>query len=224
MGSNYKSFKEWPERLKMRLKELSMTQETLASELEVTRGAIAHYLSGRRVPPIRQFQKLAEILKTDPVWLQYGVEPNSEGAKKYFPEIDPMNPITPIPIFSWKQIAEIPDLEDIDKIKKVEYVPHFFTDELGQYALRIKGDSMTSASGHMVSFREGEIIIVDIAKKPRHNDHVVVVLPGSNEATLRQYIDEGGIRYLKPLNPQYPLMEMDDKTRFCGIVVYRIGG
>src|SRR5262249_19242502 len=158
-----------PERVKKRLKELSMTQDTLAKELEVTRGAIAHYLSGRRVPPLKQFQKLAQILKVDPVWLQYGIEPGTDSARKHLPEIDPMNPITPIPIVSWKQIAEIPDLENIDKLKNIEYVPHLYTDELGHYALRIKGDAMTAQSGHMVSFREGEIIQVDQAKLPRHN-------------------------------------------------------
>lgn len=224
MKFDYKLFKEWPERVKQRLKELSMTQDVLAKQMEVTRGAIAHYLSGRRVPPTKQFQKLAEILEVDPIWLQYGIDPNKdpERAKFGINELDPLNPITPIPIVTWKQIAEIPDLEDIDKLKRVEYVPHLYTDELGHYALRIKGDAMTATSGHMVSFREGDIIQVDQAAQPKHNDYVVVVLPGAKEATLRQYIVEGGVQYLKPLNPQYPLGEVDNNTRFCGVAVYHI--
>lgn len=224
MSFDYKLFKEWPERVKSRLKELSMTQDELAQQMEVTLGAIAHYLGGRRVPPTKQFQKLAKILQVDPIWLQYGVKVDNDPnkPKPYFTEIDPCNPITPIPIITWKQVAETSNLEDIDKLKKVEYIPHLYTDELGHYALRIKGDAMTASSGHMVSFREGDIIQIDQAAKPRHNDYVVVVLTGAKEATFRQYIIDGGIRYLKPLNQQFPLIEVDNKTRFCGVAVYHI--
>jgi SOS-response transcriptional repressor LexA len=81
---------------------------------------------------------------------------------------------------------------------------------------------MTASSGHMVSFREGDIIQVDQAAKPRHNDYVVVVLHGAKEATFRQYVLDGGIPYLKPINTQFSLIEVDDKTRFCGVAVYHI--
>lgn len=222
MSVDYELFKDWPGRVKSRLKELSMTQDDLARAMQITRGAIAHYLGGRRVPPIRQFQKLAQILKVDPVWLYYGVQPDPEKPKPYFTAIDQVNPITPIPILTWKQVAETSDLEQIDKLKKVEYIPHLYTDELGHYALRIKGDAMTALSGHMVSFREGDIIQIDQAAKPRHNDYVVVVLNGAKEATFRQYIVDGGVPYLKPINPQFPLIEVDDKARFCGVAVYHI--
>lgn len=223
MKFDYKLFKEWPDRVKKRLKELSMTQDDLAKKMEVTRGAIAHYLGGRRVPPTKQFQKLAEILKVDPVWLQYGVDQSNTENKKYFPEIDTLNPVTRIPILSWKQIANTPDLENLDKLQISEYVPHLLTDELGHYALRVQGDAMTAPSAYMPSFREGDIIQVDQAKQPKHNDYVIAVLPGSDEAILRQYVAEGGKQYLKPLNQQYPLVDVDDGVRFCGVAVYRIG-
>lgn len=62
----------WASRIRERMSELQLTQEELANKLGVTRGAITHYLSGRRVPPLRQFHKLAAVLKTDPAWLQFG--------------------------------------------------------------------------------------------------------------------------------------------------------
>lgn len=224
MNFDYQLFKKWPERAKQRLKELSMTQDMLAKQMELTLGAISHYLGGRRTPPTKQFQKLAAILKVDPIWLQYGIDPQKdpESAKTYKTEIDPQNPITPIPILTWKQIAELQNLEDVDKVKRVEYLPHLYTDELGHYALRIKGDAMTAVSGHMISFREGDIIQVDQAANPRHNDYVVVVLSGAKEAILRQYIVEGGVCYLKPLNSQYSLITVDDSIRFCGVAIYHI--
>jgi len=44
-------------------------------------------------------------------------------------------------------------------------------------------------------------------------------LPQSKEATFKQYVLDGDIRYLKPLNPQYPLVEIDDSTHVCGVIV-----
>lgn len=220
-----KLFKKWTERVRERMKELSLTQEMLAKKMEVTRGAIAHYLGGRRIPRPDQFRKLARILEVDPIWLQYGVDINKNPEmKNYLPEYDPLNPITQIPIVSWKQVAEVPDLEDIDKLTRVEYVPHLYTDELGHYALRVKGDAMTSSSGQTISFLEGDIIQVDQAAEPKHSDYVIVVLPGAKEATFRQLVIDGGVQYLKPLNPQYPMIEMDEKTRFCGVVIYHYNG
>ena len=73
---------DWTLRIKTRMKELNMTQEMLASKMSITRGAITHYLSGRRVPPLKQFQKLAVILKVDPAWLQYGTTDSKQTVRK----------------------------------------------------------------------------------------------------------------------------------------------
>ena len=62
----------WRDRVKDRLKVLGMTQEALARKIGVTRSAITHYLAGRRVPSLNQFEKLAEVLKANPSWLQFG--------------------------------------------------------------------------------------------------------------------------------------------------------
>ncbi len=55
--------KKWTVRLQERMKELGYTQESLAQKLEVTRGSLTHYLAGRRSPPLKQLNKIAQILK-----------------------------------------------------------------------------------------------------------------------------------------------------------------
>jgi transcriptional regulator with XRE-family HTH domain len=62
----------WSNRIKERMRALGLTQEMLAKKMGITRGAVAHYLGERRIPPLGQFKKLAAILKTDPAWLHYG--------------------------------------------------------------------------------------------------------------------------------------------------------
>ena len=211
----------WTKRIKLRMKELDMTQETLAHKMGVTRGAITHYLAGRRVPPLRQFQKLAAILKANPAWLQFGVTEEIKHAdKRIEAKKEGATPIRhPLPILTFEQAAELIDVTKIAKNEITEFVPHFYTDKNHWYALRIKGDAMTSPLGHSKSFHEGDIIIVDPEKAVMHGSYVIALLPRSKEVTFKQYVIDGGVHYLKPLNPQYPIVKIDDSTHICGVVV-----
>lgn len=48
---------------------------------------------------------------------------------------------------------------------------------------------------------------------------VIAKIPGSNEVTFTEYREDGGSRYLKPLNPQYPTIQIDEKTLICGVII-----
>jgi SOS-response transcriptional repressor LexA len=205
----------WTDRIKERMKALGMTQEILARKLGITRGAITHYLAGRRVPPWAQFKKMALVLKSDPAWLQYGVISAKAVTKK-----EKIVPVSyPLPLLSWKEAAEPLDLSKITSYEKTEYVPHIFTDQPRWYALNIQGDSMTSPSGHSKSFHAGEIVIIDPDKAAVHGSYVVALLPKAKEATFKQYVVDGGTHYLKPLNPQYPMIQLDEAAHICGVMI-----
>lgn len=199
----------WADRIKSRMKELGLTQEELASKLGITRGAVTHYLAGRRVPPLRQFHSLAAVLKTDPAWLQFGK--SNEGLKSTIA-------YRPIPILSWEQATQQTNPSKLKPEDIKEFIPHFFTDQLRWYALRVKGDSMVAMSGKK-SFNEGDIIIVDPDKTAKHGDFIIAVLPRAKEVTFKQYVIDGGIEYLKPLNTQYPLVQISKGTSICGVVI-----
>lgn len=209
----------WVTRIKLRMKELGMTQETLALKMGVTRGAVTHYLAGRRVPPLRQFQKLAAILKADPAWLQFGTIEENQSSKKISQKKEKIEPIyNRIPLLSWTQVSEFVDATKISSDEIKEYLPDFYTQKSHWYALHIIGDAMIAPSNGR-SFHEGDIIIIDPQKTATHGNYVVALLPGSKEATFKQYVIDGGVRYLKPLNPQYPIAQIDESTYICGIVI-----
>ena len=111
----------------------------------------------------------------------------------------------------------------LNREKATQWVPRLYSDGLQSFALHVKGDAMTSPSGHMDSFREGDIVQFDNDRIVKHGDYVIAILPNSKEATFKQYVVDGGIRYLKPLNPQYPITQIDDDTKICGVMVYHIG-
>lgn len=209
----------WVTRIKSCMKELGMTQEELANKMGITRGAVTHYLAGRRVPPLKQFQKLASILKADPAWLQFGTANERASAKKVAEKQEKTITQSPVPILSWEQAAEFMNVAKMRRDEIKEWVPHFSTDKSRWYALRIKGDSMTAPLGQNKNFHEGDIIIVDPDKEAKHNDFVIALLPRAKEVTFKQYVLDGGVRYLKPLNPQYPIVPMDKGTHISGVVV-----
>ena len=83
--------------------------------------------------------------------------------------------------------------------------------------LVVVGDAMTAPTG--VSIAEGMMILVDPAIVPEPGKLVIAQWSDSTEATFRKLIEEGGQRYLVPLNPTYPKALYTDECRILGVVV-----
>ena len=47
---------------------------------------------------------------------------------------------------------------------------------------------------------------------------MVVALDDTNQATFKQLVIDGARRYLKPLNPRYPIIPVERDARICGVV------
>lgn len=204
----------WNTRLQERMKELHITQEELADQLGITRGAITHYLADRRQPSMKQMKRLAVALKCDPAWLQFGVvgQASKMDEKLKVPNRD-------VPILEWTAVKDFSMPERAFDAKTLS-VPCFChqTGKSRLFALRVKGDAMVAPTGHARSFHEGDILIADPDKDATHGSYVIVMLPGSQEATFKQYVVDGGTRYLKPLNPQYPMVQIGKDAQICGVV------
>jgi len=83
--------------------------------------------------------------------------------------------------------------------------------------LRVKGASMEPKFGN------GDLIFVDPQVEEESGKYVVVKLEDANEATFKQLIIEGGRKYLKALNPDWPerIIELEEQARICGVVVFK---
>lgn len=122
-----------------------------------------------------------------------------------------------VPLISWVQagaFCQAPDLfepgDAEDWLLTVQKLgPH-------AYALRVQGDSMTSSYGR--SYPEGCIIFVDPDTAITNGCRVIAKLPDSQEATFKVYVEDAGKRFLRPLNPQYPIIEMTPDMVLCGVV------
>ena len=84
------------------------------------------------------------------------------------------------------------------------------------FALQVQGNSMESASG--ITFPHGVMIVADPDQVVTHESFIVVSVRQGTEATLRQLVSDGHKRYLKPLNPNYPILEYTIDTTVYGVV------
>lgn len=89
------------------------------------------------------------------------------------------------------------------------------------FALRVRGDSMVNPHGRP-SYPEGCIIVVDPDRAAQPGARVIARLPDQDEATFKQLVSDAGRLYLKPLNPLYPLLPVDQRTQIVGVVVQTI--
>jgi len=80
------------------------------------------------------------------------------------------------------------------------------------YLLRVSGDSMVDAN-----IAEGDIVIVDKAKRPKNKD--IVVASVDNEFTLKYLQEKRGKVCLVPANKKYPVIYPKENLTIEGVVV-----
>lgn len=125
-----------------------------------------------------------------------------------------------IPLISWVQAGNFcasPDLLAPGDAER--WLPSHKTHGPHTYALRVKGSSMVSPYPGQRSYPEGTIIYVDPDKPITNGCRVVARIHDSEEATFKEYVEDAGKRYLRPLNPQFPTIELTEGMHICGVVV-----
>ncbi len=86
------------------------------------------------------------------------------------------------------------------------------------FALRVVGDSMINPNGYP-SLPPGVIVIVEPNRSAKNGDIVVARLEDSMEATIKKLVIDGHQKFLKPLNPHYPVIPINGNCTICGVAV-----
>lgn len=125
--------------------------------------------------------------------------------------------ITLCPLVSWAQACDAGRSKAFEHRDAEEILPCPVPCSQGTFILRVKGASMEP------KFYNGDLIFVDPEVAAESGKYVVVKLEDSDEATFKQLFIEGGRKYLKALNPDWPerIVELDDASVICGAVVFK---
>ncbi|MFY0727925.1 LexA family protein [Pseudomonas sp. NFX15] len=207
---------KWIELVKAKMSELKITQEILAERLGMSQGGIGHWLNKRREPGIEDMNRVLQALGLGFLEVALVIREPQVSSQDDAPLTHKYNPYFRYPISDWRAPAEAREGE------VAVYGKGLF--ELSDYHargpafwLRVAGDAMTAPNG--TSIPEGMLILVDPAVDAAPGKLVIAQWPESAEATFRKFIEEGGQRYLVPLNPTYPKTLYTDDCRIIGVVV-----
>jgi SOS-response transcriptional repressor LexA len=207
---------KWIELVKAKMSELNVTQEILAERLGMSQGGIGHWLNKRRQPGIDDMNRVLHALGMEFLEVALVIrepdiskEDSQDLVRKY-------NPYFRYPVSDWRESCEVRDGEPT-VYDKARFELTDYHAQGAAFWLRVTGDAMTAPSG--VSIAEGMMILVDPAIVPEPGKLVIAQWPDSTEATFRKLIEEGGQRYLVPLNPTYPKALFTEACRIIGVVV-----
>jgi len=203
-------------------KQLNVTQYTIADDIGISQGAVGHYMNGRialNVPMVTAFARILQVQASDisPSLARevskYAstVDENVSGFRPYVPGVKyPV--ISKVQAGAWAEACEAYTLKDIDLW--LESDAHIQGDA---FWLEVEGDSMTAPAG--VSIPEGTFVLFDTGRDAINNSLVIAKLSDSNEATFKRLIIDGGQKYLKGLNPQWPMVPINGNCKIIGVAV-----
>lgn len=216
---------------KARARSAGVTQLDIADALNVTQAAVSHYLNGvnplnARVAavfskflgvPVRSFsQRLADEIQSTTEAAQIGSRGLDDGGNVKI--VDLPNMTYRYPVISWvsagswaEAVQPYPDGHS-DRYEFSDY-----NSKGAAFWLEVKGDSMTAPTG--LSVPEGMMILVDTDAEVIPGKLVIAKLGNSGEATFKKLVEDGGVRYLKPLNPAYKMIECAEDCRIIGVAV-----
>lgn len=215
--TNYNEMGTMGKRIIQRRKELNLTQR----EFELLCGwkgdgsRICNYERDMREPSREDTHAMATVLKVTPWFLEYGItlegEENDINVKDFKREIVERK----IPIL---QLGEV-EAWIQGRIIKTTIKGNFMQDSRieGHFCVEIKGNAMVSLVNNLDSYFDGELAVVNADLMPKEGD--VVIFLHKHSVKIRQISKDGTETILKPLNPQYPIIMMDDEVRVFGVII-----
>lgn len=106
------------------------------------------------------------------------------------------------------------------EIETDEYLPRLPGMSHKLFAIRVEDDSMTAPFPGSRTYPEGSIIYVDPDAVASSGKRVVACVNG--KVTFKTFREEPQQNFLQSINPQYPMITMDDESYIIGVVVYAI--
>jgi SOS-response transcriptional repressor LexA len=229
-------------RLKQARREAGMTQKELASKAGIKQGTLSE-LENDKYAASAHTPQLAAALRVNALWLANEKGPKHisgagdvsisatvpgkiaeslpKSGDRLLANTEPGPDIKgKYPLISWVQAGAWETIVDnFAPGDAEEWLDAPVRVSSSSYYLTVRGESMYDPADHR-SFHEGEKVLVDPNASAEHGSFVVVRLDDESEATFKQLIIEGGRKYLKALNPNWPnrIFEVNGNATICGVV------
>lgn len=197
-----------PNRMLVKLrKERGISQVELAKACGIKQATISRWETGEVQIPGKYKTILSSLLKTPESTFDYSIDPISR-AKKFVDLLGNTPVLANVSAGSPEENAEVGiSLSDVIRLG-----PRSF-------ALKVTGDSMTRPSGP--SYPNGSYVLIDPDISSLYDvlGRVVYAMVDNGEYTLKELCCDAGKYYLRPWNPQFPIIQIDiNETKIVGVV------
>ncbi|WP_296263975.1 MULTISPECIES: LexA family protein [unclassified Pseudomonas] len=201
-----------------------------AAGVNKTTQAISKWLNAEAIAEADSMAALCNWLGIRREWLEYGVLPKAraatgEASSNSESTVDDSNVqqiserYGKVPLISWVQAgAWCEAFSNFEAYQADHWLSCPVPISEAGYALKVLGDSMTNP-GPGRSYPAGCIIFVDPEVEANTGDRVVARVPRTNEVTFKVLVADAGRQFLKPINPQYPIIDITEETHICGKIV-----
>ncbi|BBU45842.1 MULTISPECIES: S24 family peptidase [Pseudomonas] len=211
---------KWIALVRDRMEELGLTQEQLAERVGVSQGSVGHWVNKRRQPKIesmnRTFVEIGMPHYNVSLQLriqgQVGEERGAYGVDDAEDDLDLMQYIVCFryPVKDWSELGAT-DAEEPSVFEQTDYLA-----QGKAFWLTVENDAMSAVSGRSVP--QGMRMLVDPGVEVEAGRLVIARQPGK-PAIFRELAEDGGQRYLKALNNNYPTLLCEEGCEFLGVVV-----
>lgn len=214
------------ERIRELRKSKKLTQEQLGAAIGTTKSSVSQWESGlTKKMDGENLARLAKFFGVSAFWLSTGEGGSNENVK--------LSEFTNVTEFNPKQLRKVPLISNIQAGVWREAIDNYHVNDAEDwvtcpvphgdrtFVLRVNGNSMTSPHAGDDSFRNGDLIFIDPDREYVSGDYVVAKIIDSNEATFKQYVEDGGKKWLMPLNPKFDKIELVEGMHICGRMIYQ---
>lgn len=207
----------WYDIAKQRIDALGLNQEKLAEHIGVTKGAVSHWLNGRRNPTLQEIGAIFKYLgvkdasfNSDGTFTVGENEQETVFSRQY-----------EYPLFTSVPAGAFSEVGSFTENDAKAWVATTKKASKDAFWLEVKGHSMTAPQGMRPSFPEGMLILVDPAEEVDAGDFCVAGVFGDSEVTFKKYTWDDGKHWLEPLNPspRYESIPCNENCRIIGKVV-----
>lgn len=203
------------DRLTKKMKELGYKQIDLIRLTGASRSAVSSWVNDFRIADGENLLRLASVLRVSPSWLLTGLEHTEHAelsSQSFF--------VLKYPILTYDQAAQWDSIKNngslLSSLKTKMAVSDVSKDS---FWIEFQGDSMTSIQ-HKKCIPSGAMVLIDTdTSNLKLNDQFVVVrFDNGTDITVKQLIQDGPSRYLKPLNPNYSTTPFPESAFIVGVV------
>ncbi|BBI41489.1 XRE family transcriptional regulator [Pseudomonas syringae pv. actinidiae] len=198
-------------------KAKKLSQEQLANQVDYDTGNLSRLERGLQSTTPEKLKRIMDVLGIELAQIGQGFDsPQDSGMSNVQVALQPNRGPKEYPLISWVSAGEWTESYDNHPDDAETWLAS--VENAGEHGfwLDVRGDSMTCAGNP--SFPEGSRILVRPEAELISSKYYVVKLE-NGESTFKQYIEDAGNKYLRPLNPSYRTIELGGSFKVIGRVV-----